>query len=395
MLLRHLRATIAANSVSLILHFILFAGLGGLVVWQLGDLVPGYAAIEQAAHHASTPLKVIYDNPLNAPFTLLNHALLYLNQESLFLGRALAAGISLVTLAVFYLLIRNWHGARIAVYATLMFGTSALFLHTARLGTPLVLSYLLFLLMAAGFWLKQRQTRLAIFFVCVIASMLLYVPGMIVFLVVGAIWQWKVLDQIFKKHLGIVSVGALLFTAAIAPLAWALYRQPALIKQWIGLPTTGLPDTMVLLKNIALVPVHLLMHNTADPVTWLGTAPVIDIFTAVLCIIGIITYCKSIKLRRTQSLLAFFILMATLIALNASITLVVLLPFLYLLVASGLYYILDQWLRVFPLNPLARWFGIGLLSLMVVLTMTYHLRHYFVAWPQARATVESFTIIKP
>ena len=395
MLLQKIRATLAANSVSLILHALLFAGLGGLLMWQLGDLTPGYAVIEQATHHASTPLKTIYDNPLNAPFTLVNHALLYLNQESLFLARTITVTLSALTLGVFYLLIRSWHGARTATYATILFGTSALFLHTARLGTPMVLSYLLFLIMAAGFWLKQQQSRLAIFFVCLLAALLLYVPGMIIFLVVAAIWQWKVLDETFKKHLGIVSLGALLFTAAIAPLAWALYRQPELIKLWAGLPASGLPEMMVILKNAALVPVHLFVHNQANPVSWLGTAPILDVFTIAMLAAGILAYCKSIKLRRTQSLIAFFIMMAGLIALGGPITLVVLLPFLYVLVAGGIYYTLDQWLTVFPRNPIARWFGIGLFSLLVLCATSYHLRHYFIGWPQARTTTESFTVQKP
>jgi hypothetical protein len=395
MVLQRLRAYVTANWLQLSLLALLFASLGSLLVWQLGALTPGYADTELNTHVASTTFKGIYDNPLNAPFTLVNHALLYLNQQSLFLGRTIAVGLSFITLVTFYFLIRNWHGTRTAVYATILFGTSALFLHTARLGTPMVLSYLLFLVMAAGFWLKQQQSRWAIFFVCFIAALLLYIPGMIIFLAVGAVWQWRVLDATFKKHLGIVTIGAGLFTAAIAPLAWALYRNHALIKEWIGLPATGLPELMVILKNAALVPVNVLLHNKADPVSWLGTAPVLDVFTIVMLLIGVITYFRSIALRRTQSLIAFFILMVGLIALGGPITIVVLLPFIYVMVAGGIYHSLQEWLSVFPRNPVARWFGIGLVSIAVLFAATYHLRHYFVAWPQARATSESFTVQKP
>jgi hypothetical protein len=395
MKLRNVRVFVRDNWIAIGLHVLLFSFLAACLIWRLGDLTPGYAGIESATYHASTPLKAIFDNPLNAPFTLIEHALLFLNKESLFLGRTVAVGFSLLTLAIFYILVRNWHGGRIAFFATLLFGTSALFLHTARLGSPVVLYYLLFLLMAAGFWLKQRRSAPAIFFVCLVAALLLYVPGMIILLVIGAIWQWRVLDRIFKEHLAVVSVGALLFTAAIAPLAWALYRTPDLLRVWAGLPAGGWPEIMEVVKNALLVPVHIFIKGAADPVTWLGTAPLLDIFTIGMLAVGLLTYCYSIRLRRTQLLIAFFILLAALIGLGGSVTLVVLLPFLYILVAGGLYAVLNEWLTVFPRNPLARGVGIGLLSLVVLIASTYHLRHYFVGWPQARATHDTFIIQKP
>lgn len=395
MTLQKLRDFASRNWMVLTLHVAVFGFLAGLMVWRLGDLTPGYAAIEAATHNASTPLKDIYDNPINAPFTLINHALLYINDQSLFLGRTISVGFSALTLGVFYFLVRNWHGTRTALYTTLLFGTSAMFLHTARLGSPEVLSYLLFLLLAAAFWLKQRQSRWAIFLVCLIAGLLLYVPGMAILVVIGAIWQWRIIDDAFKKHLGVVSLGALLFTAAIAPLLWALYRTPELLKTWVGLPAEGWPEILTVLKNVLLVPLQIVFRAEADPTTWLGTAPILDIFTVAMLIIGIVVYCKSIRLRRTQLLIAFFIIMSALIALGDAVSVVALLPFLYVLVAGGLYYVLHQWLTVFPRNPLARMAGVTLLSLVVLLSCAYHLRHYFVGWPQARATHEAFTIQKP
>ncbi len=381
---------------SIILHTLLFGFLAGLLVWRLGDLTPGYAAAEVATHHASTPLRAILDNPLNAPFTLINHALLYLNQHSLFLARTVSVGVSLVTLAVFFMLVRNWHGPRTAFYGSLLFGTSALFLHTGRLGTPVVLSYLLFLLLAAGFWMKQSKSPWPVFFVCLLASLLLYVPGMIALLVVGAIWQWRTLDKVFKQHLGVVTAGAVVFTAAVAPLAWAFYRTPELIKTWVGLPAgPGWPELIPTLKQIATVPVDILIrNNSSSPETWLGQAPLLDIFSLVMLGIGVIVYCKSLRLRRTQLLVAFTVLILTLIGLGGAVTLVVLLPFIYLMIAGGIYYLMSEWLSVFPRNPFARAVGLGLLSVIVLLAVTFHLRHYFVGWPQARATHQAFTIQK-
>ena len=49
-----------------------------------------------------------------------------------------------------------------------------------------------------------------------------------------------------------------------------------------------------------------------------------------------------------------------LVGLGGPVGLSILVPLLYVAVATGLAYLLHEWLKVFPNNPLARGFGIGL-----------------------------------
>jgi hypothetical protein len=378
----------------LVLHGILFAFLGLLLTWRLRSLNGGYASSELAAHQAGSALHTIYNNPLNAPFTLALHGLQLLNAHSLIFGRLLAAGIGALVVTSFYLLVRHWHGSRTAFFSTALFGSSALFLHVTRLGTPEVLSLLFFILVACGFWLKQTHSKLALLCSFMLIILLLYVPGMIALLALGAVWQWRSLDRAFKKHLGIVSLGGLLVAAALTPLVWAMYRDHSLIKVWFGLPAQGWPKPLEVVHQLLLIPSHFVWHAAINPAGWLGTAPILDVFGVALLVLGIYVYCRHIGLGRAKLFIPIFIIGAILVSLQGNVTLVLLLPFIYLLIAAGLHYLLGQWFSVFPRNPIAQGVGLVVIAAVVSLACAYHIRHYFVAWPQASATVQSFTIQK-
>jgi hypothetical protein len=65
-------------------------------------------------------------------------------------------------------------------------------------------------------------------------------------------------------------------------------------------------------------------------------------------------------------------------------------PLLYIFAATGIAYLLHEWLRVFPLNPVARKLGIGLVVVAVAVSCSYNLRAYYVAWPHNAATQTAF-----
>ena len=81
-----------------------------------------------------------------------------------------------------------------------------------------------------------------------------------------------------------------------------------------------------------------------------------------------------------------------LIALGGAVSLSLLIPFIYILVAAGIGFMLDQWYKVFPRNAIAQGVGMGLIVLAVAASCWYGLRHYFVAWPNAPATQQVFVI---
>lgn len=373
------------------LYYGALVGVVGALFWfRLGTLTGGYSADELATLQASSGLRHIWDNPVNAPFTLLAYGLLYLGHHGLFFMRIAATVFGLLTLSIFFWLVRYWHGERSAIFGTIVFGCSAWFLHTARLGTPDVLLFMLLALAACAIWLKRTNSPVVLLLGFLLAASLLYVPGMVWLIVLGVLWQWRTIDRIFKRHLAMVSVGGLAMLAIIAPLGWAIYRSPQLAKVLAGLPAQGWPQPMDSLHRLALVPFNLFIRGPLDAQHWLGRLPVLDAFTIVMLGLGAYVYLRHWRLARVKLMATILILSGALICLGGAISLTILIPFIYVLIAAGIGLMLDRWYAVFPRNAIAQTVGIGLISLAVLATSWYGVRHYFIAWPNAPATRATF-----
>lgn len=395
MSLQKVREYFTKNWQSLAAYGGLFGVLGIALTWQLNSLTPGYAQVEADTYNHSLGFHDILGNPLNAPFLLAVKAILYVHPDSYLATRLVSVGAGAIVLIIFAALLRHWHSTRTAIFGTLLFGLSAWFLHTTRLGTPDVLLFGVFVLAAAGFWLKQSNNWLALFACFAGAALLLYVPGMIWFILFGLIWQWRAVDRVFKKHLLSVSAGTVLLLGALVPLGWSLSKHHDLIRPWLGLPQQW-PTPWQMIKNLLGVPFHLLIRNSSDPVSWLGMAPILDVFTLVMFLLGAFLYLRKLRLARTPVFLFIFTVTLGLMTIGSpAITYTVIMPFVYIIAAAGITYLLGDWFRVFPRNPIARSIGWGLISLVIAVACLYHITHYFVGWPQASATHQVFTQQKP
>lgn len=368
----------------------------GLLLWfQLGSLLGGYSPAEQAQLQASHSLRAILDNPINAPFSLVTYTfnlLPFVDNNSLLPVRAAATVFALLILTTFYWLVRHWHGERSAILGTVVFGCSAWFLHTARLGTPDVLMFLPLAVIACAVWLKRTDNPLVLLVGFVMAAVLLYVPGLVWLLLAGAIWQGKTIVRLFKQHsllMGLGSVGLLLL---ISPIAWAIYKTPETAKLLMGLPAKDWPQALDFLEQLARIPYNLFVRGSLDPLHWLGNLPILDAFSIIMLLLGGYLYARHYKLARTKILATILIVGAIVASLGGAAGLSVIMPFIYILVAAGIGFMLDRWQRVFPRNVIAQALSVGLISLAVIAAGWYGFRHYFVAWPNAPATKQVFTI---
>lgn len=374
----------------------LFALLAGLLIWQLNTLTPGYSANEAATYQAAKQgIKSILETPFNLPFTLLVKALSHIFPDTLLVTRLAAVMVGFATLVLFALILHRWHDRRTTIIGTLLFGTSAWFLHTARFGAPEAMLFGVFALVVCGYWLKRTGSNQALVAGFALAAGLLYTPGMIWFIVLGVVWQWKVIDRIFRQHLVTVMASGLAFLAALIPLGWFLYKNHSSIKPWLGLPAEW-PNPIEFARNIIEVPFHLFIRNQADPETWLGTAQILDIFSLSMFALGTYLYLRYGKLVRTQLFIAIAIVMTLLIGIGShSATFTIIIPFVYLIVAAGAAYLIEQWFKVFPRNPIARAIGVTVMSIAVGLACMYQFTHYFIGWPVAQATHDTYSVIAP
>ncbi|HLZ14861.1 MAG TPA: hypothetical protein VKQ34_02605 [Candidatus Saccharimonadales bacterium] len=367
---------------------------GGALLWvRLAGPTGGYSANELATLQQSHSFLYIFHHPVNAPFTLAVRLLQFApGHHQLLAVRFAATLFGIACLAAFFLLVRTWHGLRTALFGTALFAASPWFLHTARLGTPEVLLFGVFILTSCGVWLKRTANPLVLLLCFVLATALLYVPGMVWIILAGVLWQWENIDRVFKKQLWAVSLGGLVFLAALVPLGLGIYHSPALAKTMAGLPAAGWPQVWGVLHNLASVPLAIVVHAPFNPEHWLGRLGLFDAFTLAMLGLGGYLYARHFGLLRTKLFVVILCIGTVLIGLGNSVTLTVLVPFLYILVAAGTGFLLDRWFVVFPRNMIAQSIGIGMVSIAVVASIVYGLMHYFTAWPGSPDTKAVFTV---
>lgn len=365
--------------------------LATALVYKINSLVGGYSAGEISTFNASQNLHGLLDNPLNAPYLVLVKLFSFVLPNTPISARATSILLGAAALIAFYLLVKSWHGLRTAVIATLLIGVSAGFSHTARLGTPDVTQLLVFVLVAAAFWANQSKNWPALLTCAAITLFLIYTPGVILFLVVGLIWKHRTIIQVFKNNVAIASIGLLTLLLAFLPLIWSFVKDPSLIKTYLGFPQ-NLPSPLTYLADLIRVPFHVLVHNQSNPALWLGGSPLLDAFSLAMFLLAIYLYLRHIKLGRSPLFIGLAAVSTVLIALQGAVTITVLLPFIYILIALGVDYVLEQWYIVFPRNPIARGLGQIILIAVIGLSCSYQLQNYFVAWPNASQTKQAFSV---
>ncbi len=246
-------------------------------------------------------------------------------------------------------------------------------------------------------WYQRKQShRIPIGYgVAVLLASLCYVPGMIWFELFGLILLnqgvRRQLRQTQRLHLA--GWGSL-FVIIIIPLLLAGIKKPQ-----IFLSISGLPPTIHALSNIASNALNTIMsvgvRSNGNPLLWVGHAPLLNIVELILGIIGGYYYLYRERSRRTIFLVGSTVLCMVLISFGGSVGFACLVPFAYLFIASGLDHLLDQWLSVFPRNPIARSTGVGLICIMLFFSVLYQVRSYYVAWPHHAATREIFQLQQP
>jgi len=358
---------------------------------HLGTLLPGYSAPELHAYLSSANWHAIAANPLNAPFTIPVWALTAVAHHHLLMTRIVAACYGILAVLAFFFIIRPWYSFRIASLGAILFATSAGFLHAARLGTPQILQMGVLALLAAAIWYKRSHHRSIVSYAVLgVCALLWYVPGMVWFELLGCVLIWPSLWGQIRRTAALNLAGcAALFVAVLTPLILASLHKPQLWLAVAGLPHNldALSHTGVnLLHNAAAIGIH----GKGNPLSWVGHAPLLDAAERVLLALGAYAY-----LYRERSLRAFFtataaVISLVLISFGNGVGFACLVPLLYLFIVHGLDHLLGRWFAVFPRNPIARLTGVTVICILLLFSILYQVRVYFVAWPHNAATRQTF-----
>lgn len=364
-----------------------------LLLFKLGSLTGGLSAGEMRAASDPVGWHGIYHHPLYLPLDLARSVVFYLfPAHGQTLTRLPDAFFGALSVLAFVVLIRMWHGSRIAAMAGAIFAFSAWTLHVSRLASFDVMYLWAMTTLTASHFLVRRYHKLPLVWVggIVVWGLLIYVPGMI-WLVLADIWLqrrfvvqgWRAAESFWWRLLYVIA--GLVFL----PLVGIGLSRAGTLKTWLGIPA-HFDSAGGVLKHFAGVPVHLFVRGPEYPYLWLGRAPILDVFGLAMFVLGVYFYISHMRSARSRYLLVMAIIGFVLVGMNGPVTLSLLVPMLYMGIATGLAYLLHEWFKVFPSNPLARSVGLGLVILAVVASCVYNYRAYFVAWPHTEVARTTF-----
>lgn len=379
-------------------RFVLFilalsAILAGLLLYNLGGLTDQKLSRQEAvAAKTAYGWTGIFNDPLNLVLDKLRSITFFLAPDhGAFMTRLPNAIIGGVAILTFGWLIYLWHGSRTAILTTLLFATSAWTLHVSRLASYDVL-YLWALptLLLVQVLLHRHGDKAVVWYGSIVlwASML-YIPGLVWLIGLQLFLQRKLLGQAwrhFQLKRRVISVVIILLSL---PLLVIDFTRSGHFIAWLGLPTDWAAP-LTLLKQLVAVPVHMFIRGPQYPDLWLGRAPLLDAFTLVACGLGIYFYATHAKAHRSRMMGLLLGLSILLVALGGPVSFSLVVPMLYIAVATGIAYLLHDWFKTFPHNPLARGLGIGLVGICVAVSCVYNMRAYFVAWPHNDTTQATF-----
>lgn len=362
----------------------------GLIVIQLSLIPTGFANVEAEYSSSTQSLGSIAENPLSLPHKLASFTVTKFS-DSIRSVRAVSIVFFGLCVIALYRILKRWHSEKIALFATVMFATNASSLAAGRLATPLVLIFGWSIIISLMLWLQHgNSSKVAPFSLLVISAFLLYIPGAPYFFILLVVFFG---DKLFatiknqKKNTFYVSIVAGFIV--IMPLVYSFISDINVIKQWFLLPQNI--NLSEIPANILKVPSAFIYQSPENPLLNIGTLPVLDVASGGLFLIGLYVYQKNRKLERTKFMIltAFFGIILGALG-QVSVAIVLLLPYVYSVVAAGISYILDEWYGIFPKNPFARSFGLILITFVVLMSTYYQLTRFLVVWPQAPETREVY-----
>ncbi len=364
-----------------------------ILFFKLGSLPNGAHASEVMIYNENPSITSIVQQPVNAPYFITRNLVRkVIPRHNLEVSRAVSATLGIVCVIAFFCLLSLWYRPKVAILATVLFASASWFLHIARIGLPDILQLLSVALILSWAWLSRnggRQRKSVLLLASLSLAGLLYVPGMIWIISAAFLWRGKFLVQKlwqFPKMLvvGCIVLGLLL----ISPLIITVARQPDNLYNIAGISQQITPRKA--LHNAETLPGYLAVRAPADSRLAVGKAPLLDIFVVFMLVLGLYDVCTSLKLDRSKLTLGLFIIGYTITVLGDTNLLGMLVIPVFLLAAAGIGYLLDEWLSIFPRNPLARGIAMGLVTIAVLFAASYNITNYFIAWPHAQLTKSTF-----
>ncbi len=388
--MKQLRAWVLNTWKPLLIAMAIVLLCGLFLGFRIGSLTHGVSlpekqyidGVNSGRQILNEPVYLVHKLPVYVLFKMhIKHAGAYRAVSALFATAMVLSGV---------FVLKRWYSLRVAVIGGWLMLTAATTLHIARLAIPEATFMLLLPMLAMAVWMRSTQRHnWALVVLSFMTGISLYIPGFFWLIVAFWVWQRKVFWQAIKKMPGgFQVVCGLILIFSILLLALSSIQRPQNLLLAAGFPT-HIPSVVQIGKNAVAIPEHFFARGADDAVRNLGRLPLLDVFSTVMFVLGIYSLRFYLSHFRARLLLGSALVLVILI-IAGGLPISVLLPIVYLVVAGGIGFILQQWFTVFPRNPIAHIIATTLVSTTVLLTSFYNINHYFIAWPQTPATRQVF-----
>ena len=353
---------------------------------QLSSLVPGQNQFETSTLGELDHFPAPWHRAVNAPYMLLAFLFGKIVANPLYGARVASVVLGLFATALMYYIIRIWFNIRVATIGTLLFITSSWLLHTTHQATPLILLVVGPLLAVAPLaWFTRTKKYRTLAFMTLAAGLGIaaYIPFMFWLIIISLLVVIRKEKALLSNLKTIQFFGALgLYVLIIIPLLLSLSHYPGQILELLGGSKT-IPSISTYFTHVIQVFTSIFIHAPLLPELRIGHLPALDIFSTAMFVLGVYYLYQRKTNIKTMSLFSSMLILLLVIPFspNSSMDTVILLPFVYIGIITGIVELINQWFSYFPRNPLARNIGISLLVFSITLTSAYHLESYFVAWP--------------
>lgn len=371
-------------------YLLLLLALLVFLIYQLSIIPPGAAEKEVVYVQTNSTFTNIINDPLSLPHKIATYLFSEVSSSIRF-TRAISIVFFSLSVFALYRILKRWHSDKIALLTSLLFASNATVLAVARLASPEVLLFGWAIVISLLLWLHHGSSRkIAPLMLALAAVALLYIPGApYFFLLLGILFSNRIIKTFKNMDTKYFYLSIVLGLAVAAPLVYSFVKEPSLMREWMLLPsmiTWGeIPG------NIFKIPSAFIYKAEPFPLLNVGRLPILDVASGGLFLVGLYAYQRYMKLERTRIMLLTALLGIILGALGQTLFgILLILPFIYCVIAAGISYLLDAWYAVFPKNPFARSFGLLLIVFVVLMSVYYQSTRFLVVWVNAPETNEIY-----
>ena len=328
------------------------------------------------------------ENIVAWPYYFMSYCLDLVIDNKLLAARLVSVWLGLVAVVSLWVCLRHWYSPRLAFLASIPLATNSWFLVVSSKAGPDSMVVAAPLLMAAS-WLAyshRRQRARLIKYPIMVGLILSWFTPFLIWLVVGQLvfiirrWFDFLKNQLLSKFMSVLTVTCLLgLTIWLSPKSFDLL---------------GIGNYSFSLDSLVEVPVAFLWEAPTQPDRWLANLPMLDAFglTALLTG-GVILIVRLNRFDNIEKGLAIVIGLSWLVfvATSGGITspaFGISLAIVGLMVGCGLGEMYSRWRTVFPINPLVKLVGVGLIGGLLSLSVIYQFQKHFIAWPRDPETIE-------